>query len=1292
MRVFLDIDIGDAAAHGREAAAHARAVAFLAACGPQLGLPAALGELDEEAQGLLREAYAADPKWSAQGPLRTDAPPPLRAGRVVAELLSAEVPKTAENFRCLCTGEKGLGKASKKPLHLKGTRFHRIEPGFCSQGGDVVRGDGSGGDSIYGGKFNDEKAGLKLKHDAAGLLSMANAGKNSNTSQFFFTLGPAPQCDGKHVVFGRVVEGLDVLQRINAEAAAPSGVPRVDSSAMGRRAALIALLAWAFLVVCARGGSVLVLEPRQRWFLRPASAASALSPSACAGVAAAAAGLVPPYALIKHDAEAVEALVAPSAFDKPKALVLLNIAGLAPGAGSVAQLTTALAGDGAAALELSVAEAGAPASAGALLQAAGDVVAANPDVPVTLLDHAALQGCDPASCMAGHLAAAARHCGGALHQPSQRDGAQAGGGLAGALELPGLDTPLDLAHPAARLFGMELAGLRGSLAAAAERLQAGAGAGAAEERGLQVFESTFVGLQGLAGHPEGADAVAAGEAALVAGLGALGQALREAFDDSVVFQVSLLGDAPVASHEAAHLQAWKDAARRSLLARAGLSLRGGEDAGAGKAFAGKATAYSVALILIWFTFAGVYCMVTMKFKQDSLLYGRSNGCAAGCGGAARGQPSGARDQGAAMAGILKDASGLLEKLKTAVKKKDQAAGKAALGALKLKLIQLPAVPPNSDLSSPTAQQELLLAREVYEQAVLLALGSHSEAAQESAFTQLKTFYDDTRAVLPASPQEWVFAGLNLLRLLVASRIAEFHTELELIPDEGMAAPAVVRAVQLEQWLMEGAYNKVLAAGAALPPECAFAVEQLSATVRGEIASCSEASYAQLGLGDAQKLLMLGSRKETEAYAEEHGWAIAGDVVTFPRAAGGGDGGAEAHLGLINHALAYTKELERIVPAMGRRPALLLLVMACVCAASPGGASAGAGARRLLIEGGARSPEGFYVNPSQANATGCTDVAPDDRFTCDQQRSFGACDAVFMTAGRYCERTCERCGFKVNPRPSNATCSDVAPDERYNCTQQARPRRRAAAVGAARLAAAAPPSCRALPGAGRRCAARRPAPAALCRPQASWGKCADVILISNHYCARTCGFRPCPPRANATRPRVNATRPRVNASLPLVSEELSPVNETLPMVNETLPMVNETLPLNATVGEGEPSPSLAAPTPVLEAPLPAPLPALAANETAGAGNATAGNLTAGAGNLTAGAANVTAGAANVTAGAASNATSALAGEAAPAPSPVAAVATTPPLGASLAPPAAPETAPAAPPAALPAAPNATTAGA
>ena len=94
------------------------------------------------------------------------------------------------------------------------------------QGGDFTRGDGSGGESIYGKTFNDEKNGLKLQHNALGIVSMANKGKNSNSSQFFITFGPSPQLDNKHVVFGTVVEGIEVVKRINSESATADGTPK----------------------------------------------------------------------------------------------------------------------------------------------------------------------------------------------------------------------------------------------------------------------------------------------------------------------------------------------------------------------------------------------------------------------------------------------------------------------------------------------------------------------------------------------------------------------------------------------------------------------------------------------------------------------------------------------------------------------------------------------------------------------------------------------------------------------------------------------------------------------------------------------------------------------------------------------------------------------------------------------------------------------------------------------------------------------------------------------------------
>ena len=135
--------------------------------------------------------------------------------------LFPDVPKTAENFKCLCTGEKGVGK-SGKPLHYKGSRFHRIIPGFMVHGGDITHGDGTGGESIYDGLFKDEN--FKHKHTCAGLLSMANQGQHTNNSQFFITLNATRWLDDTHVVFGKIIQGMDVLKKI-ASCGSITGVP-----------------------------------------------------------------------------------------------------------------------------------------------------------------------------------------------------------------------------------------------------------------------------------------------------------------------------------------------------------------------------------------------------------------------------------------------------------------------------------------------------------------------------------------------------------------------------------------------------------------------------------------------------------------------------------------------------------------------------------------------------------------------------------------------------------------------------------------------------------------------------------------------------------------------------------------------------------------------------------------------------------------------------------------------------------------------------------------------------------
>lgn len=223
-RVYLDIDIDG------HAAAYARATEFVAATFSKYGLSSfELSKLGGSERARVPEFYAADFAWQGRGRIELE---PAAHTRLVIALFADAAPLCAENFAALATGARGKAKGSGLPLSFRGSRFFRKTAGFV-QGGDFVFSNGAGGESIWGGHFKDEKGALALRHDRRGLLSMSNSGRNSNGSQFFITLAPLRKLDGKHCVFGEVVEGLALLDAIAAVPAGADEKPLQDIVVVG---------------------------------------------------------------------------------------------------------------------------------------------------------------------------------------------------------------------------------------------------------------------------------------------------------------------------------------------------------------------------------------------------------------------------------------------------------------------------------------------------------------------------------------------------------------------------------------------------------------------------------------------------------------------------------------------------------------------------------------------------------------------------------------------------------------------------------------------------------------------------------------------------------------------------------------------------------------------------------------------------------------------------------------------------------------------------------------------------
>ena len=240
---------------------------------------------------------------------------------------------------------------------------------------------------------------------------------------------------------------------------------------------------------------------------------------------------------------------------------------------------------------------------------------------------------------------------------------------------------------------------------------------------------------------------------------------------------------------------------------------------------------------------------------------------------------------------------------------------ALLSELKIAMTQFSFLLPTAE-PSPQTLKQVLIAREILEHAILLAVKRRDTESFERQIAQVKTYYFDTSRLfkdIPPSSYQYQILGLNLLRLLALNRIAEFHTELELIPLDKHDNIYIKHPIQLEQYIMEGSYNKVFSAAKDLPaPSYSFFIEYLmDLRLKDEIAECSEKSYVSLPVAAGQKLLNFRSQDDFVAYAKQRGWEVKNGRVDVQKKEE--DNKAQVpSLQIIAQTLQYVKELERIV--------------------------------------------------------------------------------------------------------------------------------------------------------------------------------------------------------------------------------------------------------------------------------------------------------------------------------------------------------------------------------------------